>query len=934
MCAVVYILSLAGPSALTRNIQQERLREIQFANPTEGMANNTEIACITYWMLGCPTLRGPYFPTKLEVAGDTKEGVQSPRVGLLRYILNPLPGYYDADQILINLQTILSSKPLDADNLRQHWFLFRIFDEQWQAQVIAKLESYQQDYTVVPFDMKVYANIPYTFHYFDHYKNDRDVVHNKWYQTHFYPAKKAAVLGSAIRDKSLYVYNRNAVRNLMLEWAEVEWGNSVDWWIPLDPDVVWTATVHRSVTRSLSYAKDNVNYVVLPMVQQSTPHEAMDALHPWRTTPLDLEATGHANPYDQTSKLLHHTPSDGYQLVLRQGAVGRFHPYLPMGRYDTEEFLSRLRSVDGYGWWNVTTEGTWLPWEMDLLAKTPSPDADMHPTEDRYETATMAHENDPWRLSLQLAPSDATTAAATAMVDALVVRLYTNRAVLLAPHDVLNYTYFDQQYLVESMARAFPPMNYQAALQLNNISTSFKNSTIANRLFYFDRSMLKYEQSTYQKAQFQSLDEMPNRIQSLVWMVHKLVETARESHRNEPWSVVDKPKEYVAPSGNPRDYYNVAPHFLPPILDDGTLGYTLPYEKKGWGPIPNQLYGPKSDRNDLSRFTSMAYNVTVLSLASFFTGQELFAQYGVKLLKHWFWDEDASMTPHMRFASVRWNWNETDWEGEHITDLQSLYFLLDAVHLMEEGGHMRARQIKLFRQWMQAFLDWLETDLQGTFASSIEGPQGLYFDIMCASIAFYLNDEAKTLYYIQWATSRMRAHFNEKYEMGIELSKSHCEDGQMQGLLAWHTLARMADHVGFDLWAHSVSDFDPTKELAEQVYLPDDPLYNPKSLQGVSTLCAASARAIPYVLNRPPCKGDLHHNRLQNLQRWWPLLDGYRRACVDWPVENLRGVDWATTPLGSSVQPPSTRYQMPFLFPHEENIPPFWNFGYRIKGKA
>jgi hypothetical protein len=930
MFVVVYLLYVAGPSAMHRNIQQERIRQVQYSSPTEGFdQNNTEIACITYWTLGCPKLQGPFFPSKLDVSSSSKNAQHDrlPTLGLLRYILNPLPGYYDADQIETNLKAILAAEPL---NVKQHWFLFRLTDTIFQEKVVAILQQSQQTYTIVPFDWAVYAKIPYTFHYFDHYKNHRDVVHNKWYRTAFSPAKKAAVLGSAIRDKTLYVFNRNAARNYMLEWVDVEWGDAVDWWIPLDPDIVWTNSVHRTVTQSLLMASDVLKYVVLPTVQQTTPDEPTDHLDPWTTTPLEVDDISRDNPYDQTAKLLHHTPRDGYQIIFRRGAVGRFHPFLPMGRYDTEEFLSRLRSVDGYGWWNVTTEGTWLPWEMSLLTEVPSPDSDTNPTEDHASVTMTAHETDPWRLSLQLPPSDALSTSATSLVDIPVIRLYSQRATRLAIHDPLNATYFDQQYLVESMASALPSLNYQVALAASNATGSFYSTTIANRLFFFDRAMLKYEQKLYRQAQYQSLDEMTSRVQSLVWMIHKLVEQARDSHRLGPWSVVDKPPEFLPPSGNPHDYYNVAPHFVPPILDDGSLGYTLPYEKKGWGPIADELYGPKSSRYDATRFTSMAYNVTILSLATFFTGQDLFAQYAVKMLKYWFWGETA-MTPHMRFASVRWNHNETDWQGEHITDLRALYFLLDAASLLEEGDHLSVRQTKLFRQWMEQFLHWLESDLQAVYASSIDGYQGLYYDIMCASISFYLRDEVKALHYVQWAASRMRSHFNDRYEMEVELSTSHCEDSQMQGLLAWQTLARLADHVGYDLWGYSVANFDGNRAIVTQVRLPDDPEYDPEALEGLPMLCAASARAIPFVLDRPVCKGDSGHNQRQNLYRWWPLLDGYRRACPSWPVENLRGVTWGTP--SKTTYPPSGRYNMPYMFPHQDNIPPFWNLGYRVGQK-
>jgi hypothetical protein len=244
----------------------------------------------------------------------------------------------------------------------------------------------------------------------------------------------------------------------------------------------------------------------------------MELLDPWMTTPIEMEEQSKVNTYDQTAKVLHHTPQDGYQIIFRFNAVGRFQEVLPLGRYDDVEFLSRLRAVDGYGWWNVTTEGTWLPWEIEVLTKVTSPDTDQIPvTENSNQqnnapstnkiTASTIHETDPWRLSLQLPPSDAlastttttTTTTTTAMLDIPVVRLYSTRATLLQDQDPINATYFDQQYLNQAMATQLQQVNYDAIRHVHNISKSFFKTSLNHRLYYWDRAMLKYEQSLYRK---------------------------------------------------------------------------------------------------------------------------------------------------------------------------------------------------------------------------------------------------------------------------------------------------------------------------------------------------------------------------------------------------------------------------------------------------
>jgi hypothetical protein len=416
---------------------------------------------------------------------------------------------------------------------------------------------------------------------------------------------------------------------------------------------------------------------------------------------------------------------------------------------------------------------------------------------------------------------------------------------------------------------------------------------VSHYLFY-DRSLLQYERKLYQQAQFQPVDEMSKRIQSLVWMIYRLTEVARESHRHGPWSVTDKPPGFGAPSGDPHDYYNVVNNLHPPVLDDGSLGFTLPYVK-GHRISASHLFAERSERYDASRFAALSYNVTVLSLASFFTGQEVYGQYAVKMLKVWFWDPGTKMNPHLDFSAVRMNHNQTEWRGENVADFKHVYFLLDAVRLLEEKHYLKPRQSKLFRQWMTKFLKWFESSEMAQWASTERDENAVWYDIIAASISYFLKRERKALQYFQLAESRLRSHFDDSFEMPAASAVLLCEDAQMKLLYAWQVLARMSNTMGVDLWHKSTSHLREGVPMVQQVIPADDPNYDPSASDGYAVLCAS-------------------------------VLDGYRRECPDMPVENPDGSSW----MREADRPPNGRYHMPFLYPPEYGIAPFWNLGYRI----
>ena len=120
MSGAVYVLNLAGPSSSSQQRKyHEQVHQVQqetassASSLTEGF-NASGIPCITYWTLGCPSLKGPYIPKQdTSVASSSATATtQSPkvRIGLLRPILNPLPGYATAHDILHNLQVILQTE--------------------------------------------------------------------------------------------------------------------------------------------------------------------------------------------------------------------------------------------------------------------------------------------------------------------------------------------------------------------------------------------------------------------------------------------------------------------------------------------------------------------------------------------------------------------------------------------------------------------------------------------------------------------------------------------------------------------------------------------------------------------------------------------------------------------------------------------------------
>ena len=63
-----------------------------------------------------------------------------------------------------------------------------------------------------------------------------------------------------------------------------------------------------------------------------------------------------------------------------------------------------------------------------------------------------------------------------------------------------------------------------------------------------------------------------------------------------------------------------------------------------------ELYSPYSERYDRSRLQAMFSNVTVWTLASFYSDDSRFAEHAAECVRVWFIRNETRMNPHLMYA--------------------------------------------------------------------------------------------------------------------------------------------------------------------------------------------------------------------------------------------------------------------------------------------
>ncbi|WP_457807650.1 alginate lyase family protein [Kushneria sp. EE4] len=275
-----------------------------------------------------------------------------------------------------------------------------------------------------------------------------------------------------------------------------------------------------------------------------------------------------------------------------------------------------------------------------------------------------------------------------------------------------------------------------------------------------------------------------------------LIEEAESALERGPYSVIDKTT--LPPGGNINDYWHPAPYYWPsPILP----GW-LPYMPRDGIRVPGTvLYAPESDQYDRTRLQRMFDDTTTCALAWACRGEKRFAEHGATLIRTWFCDSRTRMTPHLDYAQVRQGHNRNRGSKSGIIEMKDIYFLLDAVRLLERADALDDTDLAAFRQWLQTYLHWLQTSAQGRAESRSENNHGTYFDLQVAAIASFLEDYALVSITLRTSQERILQQFAVDGSQPEELKRTTSAHYCCFNLQGWVHLALLAERHGQNLWS-------------------------------------------------------------------------------------------------------------------------------------
>jgi hypothetical protein len=273
-----------------------------------------------------------------------------------------------------------------------------------------------------------------------------------------------------------------------------------------------------------------------------------------------------------------------------------------------------------------------------------------------------------------------------------------------------------------------------------------------------------------------------------------LMKQADQLLKEKPVSVMEK--KQLAPSGNRRDYLSYAPYSWPSGVRDGQVN---PESKE----VPDQ-----------ENFKKMVNAVRILSLAYYFSGNEVYSNQSAVWLRTWFINYNTKMNPNLHFAQLIKG--DSGVHGAGVIDFNMINVVVDSTALISNSKSWSAGDKQAMQVWFSDYLKWLQYSDKGKIASKFNSNHGSWYDVQVVSVALFVGrkDVAdKVLNEVK--TKRIGKQIEADGRMPEELKRTKSWDYSIFNLCALFSLAEMAEGENIDLWNYSTSDGRSLKKALE-----------------------------------------------------------------------------------------------------------------------
>ena len=250
-------------------------------------------------------------------------------------------------------------------------------------------------------------------------------------------------------------------------------------------------------------------------------------------------------------------------------------------------------------------------------------------------------------------------------------------------------------------------------------------------------------------------------------------------------------KTLTPDSGDKHDYMSFGPYWWPdPKKEDG-----LPFINRD-GEVNPASRDSRSDRPKLSALTD---ELKILSMAYYLSEDDKYAERGAALINTWFLDKQTRMNPNLNYGQAIPG--RTKGRGIGIIETRKLDKIVDALILFSGSKEFTDDIIRGTKKWLNDYLTWLLTSKNGQDEAKTKNNHGTWYDFQVAALALYCDrkDDALTVFK-RVDSLRIPKQIKEDGSQPHELARTRSFDYSKMNIQGFLKLARLAEHLDFDLW--------------------------------------------------------------------------------------------------------------------------------------
>ncbi|HEX7274690.1 MAG TPA: alginate lyase family protein, partial [Nitrososphaeraceae archaeon] len=197
--------------------------------------------------------------------------------------------------------------------------------------------------------------------------------------------------------------------------------------------------------------------------------------------------------------------------------------------------------------------------------------------------------------------------------------------------------------------------------------------------------------------------------------------------------------------------------------------------------------------------------VKTLSVAYYYTGDNVYANKTSELLRVWFTNNDTQMNPNLQYSEVVTGKNN----GTRSGIIAANYFpmVLDAIRLIENSPAWTDDDMHAIELWFDNYLGWLLNSSFGNRESKQLNNHGTWFDVQASSIAMFLNKTEISRNILENNKNKLISEkIREDGSQPFELQRQTSLNYHIFNLQGFFNLAKVGENIGIDLWSYETPE--------------------------------------------------------------------------------------------------------------------------------